>query len=257
MRNHFWSMCGFFLLAISALAQEQPVSSQISLSLDEAIEFAQENSYEAINARRDVAKALKRKWEATADGLPQVNATVDYQNQLKQPVSFLPAAAFDPFNQIRNLEQYYNVTPNPDNPVPPPPEGFIPIVFSPQQQMQLTATLSQLIFDGSYLVGIEAAKSFLQFNNDSEEKAKLEVRKAVINAYGSVLVARESAEILQKNVNTLQKNYEETRKIYENGLATSISSWDNILFNRLAAGFSSSMMITFIGLVFCFLVSGF
>lgn len=197
MRNNLWLICIGWLITTSILAQEPPAnSSTYSFTLDEAIEFALENSYQSINARRDVAKALKRKWETTADGLPQLDGVVDYQNQLKQPVTLIPG-------EVAGGE----------------PGTFVPVIFGVKQQASLTATLSQLIFDGSYLVGIEAAKSFLQYNNDVEEKTQLEVRKGVINAYGSVLVAQESVKILKNNVNTLEKNYLETKKIFENGLA--------------------------------------
>ncbi len=196
MRNNLWLIC-FGWLCISTVSAQQPQpGAAYSFTLDEAIEFALENSYEAINARQDVAKALKRKWEATSDGLPQISADISYQNQLKQPVTLIPG-------EVAGGQ----------------PGTFVPVVFGTKQQASATATLRQLIFNGSYIVGLEAAKSFLQFNNDSEEKAQLEVQKSVVNAYGSVLVAQESVAILKNNVNTLENNYLETKKIFENGLA--------------------------------------
>ncbi len=196
MKNNLWLFCLGWLCIATIQAQQSPTDSIYSFTLDEAIEFALENSYQSINARRDVAKALKRKWETTADGLPQISGVIDYQNQLKQPVTLIPG-------EVAGGN----------------PGTFVPVVFGTKQQASATATLNQLIFDGSYLVGLEAAKSFLQFNNDSEEKVLLEVKKGVINAYGSVLVAQESVKILQNNVSTLEKNYQETKTIFENGLA--------------------------------------
>ncbi len=196
MRNNLWLICLGWLFSVSIQAQQPPVNSSYSFTLDEAIEFALENSYQSINARRDVAKALKRKWEATASGLPQIEGAIDYQNQLKQPVTLIPG-------------EVAGGTPG----------TFVPVVFGTKQQASATATLRQLIFDGSYLVGLQAAKSFLQYSDDIEEKTQLEVRKGVINAYGSVLVAQESVQILKNNVAALEKNYQETKKIFENGLA--------------------------------------
>ncbi|MEW7289009.1 TolC family protein [Aquimarina sp. 2304DJ70-9] len=192
MKNNLWLFCIGLVFTATIQGQQPPTDSIYSFTLDEAVEFALENSYQSINARRDVAKALKRKWETTADGLPQIEGSIDYQNQLKQQPLLLPS-----FDGSGGFDEF----------------------FTPQQQASATATLRQLIFDGSYIVGLEAAKSFLQFNNDSEEKAQLEVRKSVINAYGSVLVAQESVAILKNNVATLEKNYQETKKIFENGLA--------------------------------------
>eukprot|EP01093_Parvamoeba_rugata_P016980 TRINITY_DN656_c0_g1_i2.p1 TRINITY_DN656_c0_g1~~TRINITY_DN656_c0_g1_i2.p1 ORF type:complete len:332 (-),score=102.92 TRINITY_DN656_c0_g1_i2:30-1025(-) len=84
--------------------------------------------------------------------------------------------------------------------------------------MNPSITLNQLIFDGSYLVGLQSAKVFLEISENAKTKTDLEVRKAVINAYGNVLLANESVEILKRNVIVLEKNLYETQKIYENGL---------------------------------------
>ncbi|NNG10290.1 MAG: TolC family protein, partial [Arenibacter sp.] len=62
-----------------------------NFTLEEAIDFALENNYGAINADRDLLDARKQKWETIATGLPQIDGAVSYQNQLKQPVSLLPA----------------------------------------------------------------------------------------------------------------------------------------------------------------------
>lgn len=196
MRNNLWLICLGWLFGVTIQAQQPPVNAEYTFTLNEAIEFAIENSYQSINARRDVAKALKRKWEATASGLPQIEGVVDYQNQLKQLVTLIPSVVADGT-----------------------PGDFVPVIFGTKHQASATATLRQLIFDGSYLVGIEAAKSFIQYNDDIEEKTQLEVRKGVINAYGSVLVAQENVQILKNNVTVLEKNYQETKKIFENGLA--------------------------------------
>lgn len=185
-----------FLLILSSFSlfsQEQ--DSIYSFSLEEAVDFALENNYSAVNARRDIASALKKKWETTARGLPQISADVDYTNQLKQPVQLLPG-------EFTGGE----------------PGTYVPIVFGTQQQMRATATASQLIFDGSYIVALQAAKTFLEYSKNAAEKTGIEVRKNVINAYGNVLLARQSADIIEKNLQTLEQNLFETRKIYENGL---------------------------------------
>ena len=166
-----------------------------SFTLQEAIDFALENNRTAINAAKDIEAAKQQKWETTATGLPQISATVDYNNWLKQQVSLIPAEFFG------------------GN-----PGEFAEIAFGTKQTMNATATVSQLLFDGSYLVGLQSAKVFLEISKNAKEKTDLEVRKAVINAYGNVLLAEESVKILEKNKAVLQKNLDETTKIVENGL---------------------------------------
>lgn len=84
--------------------------------------------------------------------------------------------------------------------------------------MTATATLTQKIFDGSYIVGLQSAKVFLEISKNAKEKTDLEIRKSVIEAYGNVLLAEESLKILERNLSVLKKNLNETTKIYENGL---------------------------------------
>jgi outer membrane protein TolC len=165
-------------------------------TLEEAISFALDSNYTALNSRRDIARAIKKKWETTASGLPQLSANLNYQNNLKQPVTLIPG-------EFTGGE----------------PGTFVPVVFGVPQIISATATLEQLIFDGSYLVGLQAAKTFLDYTENADEKVQLEIRKGVINAYGSVLLAEELVAIFQKNKENLEKNLFETRKIFENGLA--------------------------------------
>lgn len=180
-----------FFYIFNGFSQEQPSS----YTLDEAIAYALKNNYSAINADRDILDAQKQKWETIAGGLPQINGAVGYQNQLKQPVSLLPG-------ELAGGE----------------PGTFIPIVFGQPQSMTATATLTQQIFDGSYIVGVQATKTFISYSANNKEKTSLEVKKAVVQAYGNVLLAEESIKILEKNILTLEKNLFETQKIFENGL---------------------------------------
>ncbi|MGB6267788.1 MAG: TolC family protein [Olleya sp.] len=181
----------FFLITSIGFSQEE----KNNFTLQEAIDYALENNRTAKNAALDIDAAKQQKWETTATGLPQINAEVNYQNFLKQQVSVIPAEFFGG-NQGE----------------------FAEVVFGTKQSATATATLSQLLFDGSYLVGLQSAKVFLEISNNAKEKTDLEIRKAVINAYGNVLLAEESIIILERNISVLEKNLSDTTKIYENGL---------------------------------------
>ena len=189
MRTTFICLC----LLLPGLAPAQDSIPQFDL--EGAIQYALEHNYSAINASRDIEDAQKQKWETIATGLPQISGNVNYQNQLKQPISQIPAEIFGG-----------------------EPGTYEEVVFQPPQSMSATATLTQQIFDGSYLVGVQATKTFLAYSQNNKEKTALEVRKSVVEAYGNVLLARESVLISQKNKATLEKNLHETQKVYENGL---------------------------------------
>jgi len=202
----------FFAFTISLKAQEKTME----LSLKQAIIYALENNYNTKAARNDIKSANEKVWETTAIGLPQINGKVDYQKFLKQPVSLLPAAAFDNRESVvQTVEDFFDITRESS---PNAPDGFIPVVFGTKQNINASVTLTQLLFDGSYLVGLQASKTFLKISKQAEEKTELLTREAVINAYGNVLVTENSIAILESNIKILQKNYNDAKKIYENGL---------------------------------------
>ena len=190
-------------------------NTKIALSLDEAIQIALKNSYNTKASKNNVLSAKETVWETTATGLPQINASINYQNFIKQPVSLLPAAAFDnTASLVETVEDYFDIQPNRD---PASPEGFIPVVFGTQQNINASVTLTQLLFDGSYLVGLQASRAYLKISEQANKKTELLTREAVVNAYGSVLVTEKSIAILEGNLIVLKKNLQDAKKIYENG----------------------------------------
>jgi outer membrane protein len=177
------------------LAPVQAQTKSYTLSLEQAIVLAQDSSYASVNARREMTRALKKKWETTATGLPQINGSVSYNNNIKQPVTLIPG-------EITGGA----------------PGSFTPVVFGTEQNATAQATLEQLIFDGSYLVGLQAAKTFLDFSKNAYEKTQIEVEKSVVNAYGSALMAQALVSVFDNNYKTLKKSYKELAIVYANGL---------------------------------------
>jgi len=212
MRKTF---CFFALLLSAMISWSQEIPS--SFTLDEAVAYALEHNYTAINANRDIIDAQKQKWETIADGLPQISGSINYQNQLKQQVTQIPAEFFGG-----------------------EPGTFQEVVFGQPQSVSAVATLRQQIFDGSYIVGVQATQAFLRYSQNNKDKSIQDVKKDVTQAYGNVLLAQESVLIFEKNKQTLEKNLYETEKIFENGLGDeesvdqlkiTLSSIDNQLKN--------------------------
>lgn len=193
MKKNFFII--FILLAAFAQAQEENANPQNSFSLKEAIIYGLQNSYNAEIAKKDVALALKQKWEIIAQGLPQISGNAEYRNNLKQPVTLIPG-------EIAGGE----------------PGTFVPITFGTKQNLSATATWNQLVFDGSYIVGLQSVKTLLQISENAKVKTDLNVKETITNAYGNVLLARESVEISKRNLESIEKNLNDTRVTYENGL---------------------------------------
>ena len=164
-------------------------------SLEEAIDYAHSNNKLALDSQSDVRMAELQKWETTATGLPQISADISYNNWIEQQISLIPAEFFGGM-----------------------PGDFIEVAFGTQQTVNGTVTLKQKLFDGSYLVALQASKVYLEISKNAKEKTLSELRKVVTNAYGSILLAEENILILDANIEILEKNIEELQKVYENGL---------------------------------------
>ena len=184
------------LILFASILQAQDKKESYSFTLQQAIEHATQNNYSAINANRDIETAKHKKWETTTIGLPQVNGTVSYLNNLqytKQGVTGGGAFGGDP-------------------------GSVSTIAFGTKHSMNAGATLSQLLFDGSYLVGLQSAKVYLKISENAKLKTNQEIKEIVINSYGNVLLADESIAIFEKNKSNLEKTLFDTDQIFKNGL---------------------------------------
>ena len=179
----------FFGLSVMQ-AQDFPEA----VTLEEAIEFGLENNRNIINANLEVQKAYKEKWKTIATGLPQLSARADYQNFIELPTSLIPAQFFGGNDG-----------------------EFAEVQFGTPQTMSAGITLNQLIFDGSYVVGIEATKVYLDASKNILEKTVLEIRKNIVNSYFSVLLVRANIGFLEKNRDNLNSNLTELIQLFKNG----------------------------------------
>jgi len=181
------------LLSVASIAQEQ---TTISYSLEEAKTYAAEHAYQQKLAALDVEKAKNKVNETISIGLPQVSASLSYLNNIEIPSTVIPG----------------DFIPNGK------PGELVAIRFGSEQSMDASITANQLIFDGSYLVGLQATKVYLELSKNDKEKSLIELKKLVTQAYGNVLVAEKNLEILKKNQKSLDVIAFETEEIYKNGL---------------------------------------
>lgn len=190
-----------FLLATQlGLAQNQAsMQDQTSLqtfSLEEAVTYALDHNYKMINASRDIKDAQLQKWVTISSGLPQIEGNINYSNQLKQPVSLIPA-------------EFSGGAPG----------TFVPVIFGQPQGAGATVTLRQQIFDGSYIVGVQAVRTFIDYSANNQQKTAQEVTKMVTQAYGNVLLAQQGVKVVQNNRDNLAASLSETQQVVANGLA--------------------------------------
>jgi len=181
-----------FIFSTFVVAQTSPEG----LSLQAAIGYGMDNNIRLQNTTLDVQKAYKDRWEVIARGLPQLSASASYQNFLEQPVSLIPAEFFG--GQAGE---------------------FAEIQFGTPQNFVAGARLEQLIFDGSYIVGLQASKVYLTISENLLEKTQIEVTKAITESYCTVLLADENVNLLEKNTANLKDNLKEVTQLFQNGFA--------------------------------------
>jgi len=182
-----------FIVFISASAYSQNSSS--NFTLEQAVEYALAENASMKNAAADKRDAVAQKWATIATGLPQIQGSINYQNQLKQPVAQIPAEFFGG-----------------------QPGTFSEIVFGQSQSLNASVTWNQLIFDGSYVVGVQATRTFLDYSENAYDKTALEIRASVVSAYANALMAAQSADLLSKNVAQIERNLFEASELFKSGL---------------------------------------
>lgn len=184
----------FLMVGVSLSLKLAAQSSTHTFSLAEAQQYAIEHSYMSLNADKDVLLSEKVVNETISTGLPQINATGSYQRYVQTPVQLIPAE-FTGGNEGE----------------------FVEVFFGTEQQMTAGLRADQLIFNGSYFVGLQAAKTYLQLSKNDQKKTDIEVKNMVTIAYGNVLVAMKNAEILNGNVKNLEQSVFEADELFKNG----------------------------------------
>lgn len=188
----------FFLMLLSVVSTRAQVST---LSLDSAIGYALQHNENLKIAEINIADAEAQVGQTRADGLPQVNASFGYTNNVKISVNIVPANVFDPTA----------------------PEGLtVPVRFGVQHQGSFGVTASQMIWDGSFFIGLKAAKTLREKVVIDRQKARQDVIEQVKKAYYLVLVNQVRTDLIDANRVTLQNTLEETEALYLNGFAEKI-----------------------------------
>lgn len=183
-----------FISGTSAVSYAQ---ESFSFSLQEAQDYAIKHNYQNQNAIKDIEIAKKKVWETTAIGLPQVNAEGQIQRFIDIPTQVAPANAFNPLA----------------------PEGQLATFqFGLNYNNSVGISASQLIFDGSYIVGLQAAKTYKELSINSQAKTEIELKDAVAQAYYTVLATEKNVVVLKNSLEATQKMLTETQALYREGL---------------------------------------
>ena len=183
-----------FLILGGSNLQAQEIKS---FSLQEALEYAMENNYDIMKSEKDIEAAKQQVKETTAFGLPQINAAVKYNDNIARPTMILPP-------------EFSGGT------------GPAEVQFGTRYDMTASATATQLIFSGDYIVGLKAARRYLESTDVEFFRNKVAVKQQVANSYYAVLTTQKAMDIVDSTLTVTVSLAEETRQIYEVGFGEDI-----------------------------------
>ena len=169
--------------------------SPSTFTMQEAIDYALVHNTKILSSQKSVLSAEFERRKTIATGLPQITGDLSYNNWLKQQVSLIPAEFFG------------------GN-----PGEFAAVTFGTKQSAGVSAELNQQLFNGSYLVGLQASKVYLAISENAKEKLETEVVKATTSAYANSLMADESIRIAEKNLGDINKNLKDIEGMFAEGM---------------------------------------
>lgn len=185
----------FFVLMLPLAAFGQ----QSSFTLAQAQDYGAQNNVDAQKSALNVESARNTVDERIATGLPQLSGSVDYNYFAVLPTSLIPAEFFGG-----------------------EPGTFVPLQFGTKQNLTAGLSFSQLLFNGSWLAGVSAAKTYVELTQSQQKLSDREVRQNIELAYYAVLVSGEQEKILQKNIDNLTKTLHEVSEMNKQGFVEEI-----------------------------------
>ncbi len=172
---------GCFAAALTTLSAQEKQQEQLSLSLEQAKEYAISFNRNLKMSDLSVQKAYKAKWQSIASMLPHANATLNYNNYLGYEMDF---------------------------------SGMV-IPMNPSGDLTIQATIA---ITGMQVVGVQMSKMAIEMSETNKNLTELDVKGNVVTGYLSVLIAEESKRLLQDTRNNVQKLFETTSNLYKVGM---------------------------------------
>ncbi len=207
----------------SVFSQVKPVQS---FSLQEAVSFALDNNNSVKNAKLGIPQAKARNLEIITQGLPQVSANIDYTYNFKKPEMpgfskiFLDTTSANAriFAKLADTSTatgraiagilYQSAIDGKDKKV----------TFALSHNVSAGLSVTQLLFDGRYVFGIQATKDLMKTSRLSVQMSEQDIKYTVTKAYYQAQAAQEAKSLLKDNLKLVEKLVGDTRKIFNEGL---------------------------------------
>jgi outer membrane protein TolC len=236
MKNRMSKTIFTILLAMGIMLPGigQEPASELVLDLQGAVNYALEYNKALKNSRLEVDRSDASIWEAISHGLPQVDGAMDFMSYFNYELEFsFGGGGFPDFSDeqlLQALDQTMSAFPGTtptdiyrhtagnyydgvlQSMVPP---STIVLGNSSSAKLQL----SQLIFSGQYIAGIQTAKLAKKISEQNLEYNELNTKETVITSYYLVLITEESLAIVEQNLANLRETLTQTENMFNAGMA--------------------------------------
>lgn len=183
-----------FLLFSSLNANAQNKNSDTTtFSLTEALDYAVTNNQDLKNAYADIAISDQTVKEVKAIGIPQVNGQVAFQNALQKQVFVFPV------NGVAT-----------------------PIRVGNKYTTQASLNFTWLLLDGTYFLGLKAAKQYTDLSKRIATKTEADVKIDVAKTYFMALITKENINLVEASYVTLSKTFEQVKALNKEGFSESL-----------------------------------
>ncbi|MEO8150983.1 MAG: TolC family protein [Bacteroidia bacterium] len=196
MKKYFASVFATLFFGNALPAQDNDTNNY---SLQQCVEYAYQHQNNVLNSKLDEVVAHGKVKELIGIGLPQINGSFDVNDYLEKPTALLTGSSFGGTG-----------------------EELRPIQFNLQYNGTGAINASQLIFDGSYIIGLKAAKTYETLASKQTTNTKIQTAVNVSKAYYGVLVGDARLGSLRSNIDRLQKTYDDTKATFAQGFVEKI-----------------------------------
>lgn len=201
------------LITRQGVAQDQPTQSVRSFTLQQAIDYALEHATMAKNVRLDEEIAEAKVKETIGIGLPQISGSASIVHNEKLPRFFntyTGPGGFIDFSGVPGIEVGDVVA----------AENF----FQLKSSGDVGVSVNQLIFNGSYIVGLQASKTYKELAYKATDQTNETIVQSVTKAYYAVLINKERIDLFASNIARVDTLLRNTRELFKNGFAESIDA---------------------------------
>ncbi len=168
--------------------------AMVELTLKDAQDYAVKNAFAVKSTGYDALEAKLQSDALLGTGLPQISGSLQYNNYINIPTQLVPA-------------QFFGGAPG----------EYAPVRFGVPQNVTAGLSASQLLFSGTWLVGLQASKAYASLQEKNVSKSQIDIKNNVSQTYYVALISQKNASLLKESREIISKSLGDTQQLLVNG----------------------------------------